>query len=169
MPKDTWTHEFSLLARTDQQTPSVELASSLRDAGLGKKKIVFPNKKASHDEFRKELEKAFPKLASQNGAFELSRSGSGGSCRPLNIIPPSKDGYAIPFLKDILSNATVIYIRPTPTDLTMEAEFNCNEAASPLAECINCHLKVPFLTMREHRKACLTDINEEKQLHPNLI
>ena len=163
VPKDTWTHEFCLVARTDQQTtPSVKLSSSLRDAGMGKKKIVFPNKKAGHEEFRKELEKAFPKLASQNGAFELFRSGSGGSCRPLNIIPPCKDGYTIPFLKDIVSNATVIYIRPTQTDLSMQAESDCDVAASPLAECTNCHSKVPFLTMREHRKGCLADVDEEK-------
>ena len=40
---------------------------SLLLAGLGKAKIVFPNKKATHEEFQELMEEKFPKLKNAGG------------------------------------------------------------------------------------------------------
>ncbi len=66
---------------------SVAESMTLKNAMLGKKKITFPNKKAVHDDFKKVLEKEYPNLTFQDGAFELMRANSGGSARPLSLYP----------------------------------------------------------------------------------
>jgi hypothetical protein len=38
---------------------------------LGRRRIVFPDKKASFDKVKSVLETEYPKLKSQDGAFEL--------------------------------------------------------------------------------------------------
>ena len=41
-PKKSWTHDFSLLFEAHQtSTPKLKLLSTLKEAGLGKKRIVF--------------------------------------------------------------------------------------------------------------------------------
>ena len=45
--KKSWTHDFCLLAESNQsRTPSLQQLSTLKEAGLGKKRIVFPDKNA---------------------------------------------------------------------------------------------------------------------------
>ena len=68
--------------------------------GLGRKKLVCPNKNANHSEFSQLLEEKFPKL--KGGGFELLRcSGGGGGLRPLVVVPPGPAGYSVPYVKDI--------------------------------------------------------------------
>ena len=50
----------------------------LRKAGLGKRKIAFPNKDADHNGLVKHLEASYPKLKSGH-SFELLKSIGGGS------------------------------------------------------------------------------------------
>ena len=47
------------------------MSQTLALAGLGKKTIVFPDKKGDHGKLRAKLEEEFPKLQSQHGTFEL--------------------------------------------------------------------------------------------------
>ena len=48
-PKETWTHNFCLLGCvSDDISPSKDEIVHLQNAGLGKRKIVFPNKNADH-------------------------------------------------------------------------------------------------------------------------
>ena len=46
-PIKSWTHDFCLLSdQISGVTPSINQLSNLKDAGLGRKRIVFPDKKA---------------------------------------------------------------------------------------------------------------------------
>ena len=77
--KETWTHEFCCVPFTFQTTtPSYEQLELLRNAGLGKKKLVFKNKDAGHDEVCKQLKMEYPQLESVGG-FILQRAKSNWS------------------------------------------------------------------------------------------
>ena len=81
--KETWTHDFCCLPSTDQtKTPSASQTEALKQAGLGKTKIVFKNKLASHSEVCNILEEHFPQLKNYVG-FTLHRAKVGGQNRPL--------------------------------------------------------------------------------------
>ena len=44
-PKESWTHDFCLLSNTEQdKTPSQGSLVALKEAELGRKRVVFPNK-----------------------------------------------------------------------------------------------------------------------------
>ena len=59
-PLETWTHDVCMLARCDESTtPSRERMEVLMKAGLGKMKLVFPNKKATTLKFLAFLMKNF--------------------------------------------------------------------------------------------------------------
>lgn len=101
-PLETWTHDICVLGRCDEShTPSRERNEVLVNAGLGKMKLVFPDKKAKHDDVEKFLVEKFPRL-NDGGGFEVLRAhGGGGGTRPLHLVPPGKDGYSLPY-KDLL-------------------------------------------------------------------
>ena len=72
--KETWTHDFSCLAsKTATIVPPRAEKISLQNAGLGRRKVVFPCR-ASAVDVLKVLEKVYPKLK-EGGGFELLRSG----------------------------------------------------------------------------------------------
>jgi len=78
----TWTHDFFLLALTDAtKSPNFHEANSLIAAGLGKKRIVFPDKNGDFNHIKQLLEQEFTELKSQNGADR------GGTSRPLFPVP----------------------------------------------------------------------------------
>lgn len=115
--RETWTHDFYVLSQCKQVfTPDKEEQYKLFNAGLGKKKLVCPNKNAGHTEFCQFLEEKFPKLKAGGGFEVLRSSGGGGGQRPLIVVPPGPDGYSIPYLKEYFSQA-VVYIRPIQIDL----------------------------------------------------
>ena len=117
--KESWTHDFCLLSGRDAQTtPNREEMEVLRRAGLGKKKIVFPNRKADHGELSSKIESEYLKLK-DGGGFELLRAIGGGSgVRPLQPIPFGSSGYSIPYLREsVCVGQAVIYIRPIQLDL----------------------------------------------------
>ena len=71
-PRKSWTHDFCLLSdQSSGVTPPINQLPNLKDAGLGRKRIVFPDKKASFVKVKSVLETEFPKLKSQDGAFEF--------------------------------------------------------------------------------------------------
>ena len=65
--------------------------------------------------FKVSLIEKFPRLRN-GGGIEVLRGGGGGGCRPLHLVPPGKDGYSQPYIKERFPQATV-YIRPLQTDL----------------------------------------------------
>jgi len=62
--KETWTHDFILLASPYQnKTPSMAESQTLVLAGLSKKRIALPDKRRDLNKLRATLEKEYPKLA----------------------------------------------------------------------------------------------------------
>ena len=152
--KDTWTHDFCVLSKSStRKTPSMLESSTLTSAGLGKKRIVF-DKNGSFDHVKETLEKNFPKLASQRGAFELLRADRGGANRPLVAIPVRQSGYSVPYLRDIVSTTATIYVIPIQSDLSTEMVTSSTTEMQVTTECVNCYEKVPIQDMRKHIDVC---------------
>ena len=104
-PLETWTHYVCPLGKCDEnKTPDRPRMEKLMEAGVGKMKLVFPNKKAGHNEFQSFLEEKFPRLI------------DGGGRRDLHLVPPGREGYTLAHVREHFSQATV-YIRPLQTDL----------------------------------------------------
>ena len=164
-PKKSWTHDFCLLAETNQsRTPSLTRLSAIKEAGLGKKRIVFPDKNAGFAKLKSVLETEYPKLKSQDGAFELMRAQGGGYSRPLCLIPIPSDGYSVPYLKEMVGTSTTIYIRPMKESLSAEKAPVSLSPDSPLTECTTCNKQVPIFALRQHSKDCgAIDINSDTE------
>ena len=79
-------------------------------------KLVFPNKKAGHDEFQSFLDETFPRLLDGGGIEVLRAVGVGGGPQDLHLVPPGREGYTLAHIRERFSQATV-YIRPLQTDL----------------------------------------------------
>ncbi len=90
-------------------------------AGLGRKKLVCPNKNASHSEFCQFLEEKFPKLKAGGGVELLCCSGGGGSQRPLVAVSPGPAGYCVPYVKEYFSQA-VVYVHLLQENLDTKEE-----------------------------------------------
>ena len=138
-PLETWTHDVCMLARCDENTtPSRERMEVLMKAGLGKMKLVFPNKTANHSEVSSFLNEKFPRLK-DGGGFEVLRAvGGGGGSRALHIIPPGKDGYSLPYIKERFSQAAV-HMRPLQSDCC-ELQACCKLRTADLMQVANCRL-----------------------------
>lgn len=147
-----------MLSETQQiTTPSLKLLSTLKEAGLGKKRIVFPNKNAEFLKLKAVLETEYPQLKLQDGAFELMRAEGGGYSRPLCLIPIPSCGYSVPYLKDMVGANTTIYIRPIKSSLSLEKSAMSVNPNSPLTECTTCKEQVSIFSLREHSKNCQND------------
>ena len=52
-PKESWTHDFCLLSNTEQdKTPSQGSLVALKEAELGRKRVVFPNLSGNFDHMK---------------------------------------------------------------------------------------------------------------------
>ena len=102
-PKETWTHDLGVLSEMNTEvTPNKEELEKLRQAGLGQRKIVFPNKNAGFKAFSKVLMEKYPKLR-DGGGFQLLRAlGGGGGVGYLELVIPGQDGYSIPYLRETM-------------------------------------------------------------------
>ena len=164
-PRKSWTHDFCLLAGSRQAiTPTLSRLSKLREAGLGRKHIVFPDKTAKFVTFKSVLETEYPKLKMQDGAFELMRAEGGGYSRPLCLIPMPSDGYSVPYLKEMVGTSTMIYIRPIKESLSLEKAIVSVSSTSPLTECTRCHKEVPIFSLRQHSEDCQVISIEEDEI-----
>ena len=153
-PRETWTRDFCLLSKTtDSKVPTFAEMNQLKEAGLGRKKVTFPDKKAGHNEVCKCLEKIYPKLESQAGAFELLKAERGGKHCPLTVIPMSPKGYTIEHMRDTVSSGTVIYVRPIQGNLPM-SKVNCSVDRSLVTQCQHCKRNVPINIIRHHMSSC---------------
>ena len=174
-PKESWTHDFCLLSSTDQdKTPSQESLVALKEAELGRKKVVFPNKNGSFEHFKDVLESAYGKLKSQDGAFELMRAESGGTSRPLKIILMPSNGYTIPYLRDVVGSNTLLYIRPMKSSLSLDKPPQLVTNESPLTECPKCCLSIPIMQLRSHSFTCSgikinDDSSDEKEFERSVF
>ena len=109
----------------------------------------------------------YPKLKSQGGAFELMRAEGGGNSRPVCLIPMPADGYSVPYLKEVMSGTTMMYIRPIKGSLSLEKAELSTSADTPLTECTNCQKQVSILNLRQHYEECkpvTIDVNEKSSI-----
>jgi hypothetical protein len=154
--KDTWTHDFLLLSSpSTDKTPSVKEANEPLSAGLGKKRITFSNKQGDFNHLKSTLEKEYPKLSTQKGAFELLRADRGGATRPLIPIPMNPSGYGIPYLKNAISAHALIYIRPIQSELSQDSpndSFGMTQVFN--SKCMNCFKDIPVQDMKNHVENC---------------
>lgn len=154
-PRKTWTHDFCLLSDpVCNVTPSISQFTKLKDAGLGKKRITFPDKKASFMKFKSILEEEYPKLKDQDGAFEIMRAQGGGNSRPLHLIPMPSEGYNIPYLREMVGTTTLLYIRPIKCAVSTEKSNVGATSASPTTECSGCQERMPISSLRQHKFEC---------------
>ena len=161
IPQPTWIHDFFFLSKTtDCRTPEQSQIDAMQKAELGRRKITFQDKRGDHVHVRETLEKYYPKLASQNGAFQLLRCLAGGSgIRDLTVIPMGVDGYPISLLKEVCKSST-IYIRPMQTNLSLDGavEDARQQGVHPRnvakARCMNCNLEVELSTFTDHAATC---------------
>ena len=152
--KDTWTKEFLvLLSPSDDKTPQVDMIRSLQAASLGKVKVVFKDKNGDFSHLKNTLEEYFPRLKSQNGAFEVLRADRGGNTRRLLSIHMPNTCYTIKYLKDAVSGSAVIYVRPIQSDLDMSA-VKKEDGVKVYTQCVNCQEDVPLVEIKEHLDVC---------------
>lgn len=116
--KETWTHEFCVVADKDQrQVPSTAMKQELREASLGQRHIVFKNKKGDFKHIQEGLFSNFPKLR-EAGGFELYRQQEG---KNFCYIKPPASGYTIPFLKCTYGiKSAILYVLPIQRSLFMD-------------------------------------------------
>ena len=139
---------------TDAKVPTFSELKELKEASLGRKRVVFPNKKAEHNEVRKCLEDAFPKLQSQAGAFEFLRAERGGKYCPLSVLPMSPKGYTIEHIKETVSAGSVIYIRPMQDNLS-KSKVPSAVDKSLVTQCKECRKNIPINLIRSHLSSCV--------------
>lgn len=154
--RETWTHDFFLLSSpTSSTSPTFHDLGMLIAAGLGKKRVVFDDKHGGFDHIKTVLEKEYPKLKSQNGAFEFLRAERGGASRPLFPIPFSANGYSLPYLRDCIGSG-MVYIRPLQSVLSTDPlqEASNSGVQSVTTMCVNCSQKVPINGIRQHIGLC---------------
>ncbi|KAL9961148.1 hypothetical protein ACROYT_G030041 [Oculina patagonica] len=174
-PKKTWTHDFCLLSNTEQdKTPSQESLLSLKESGLGRKRVVFPNKNGNFEHLKNVLETEYEKLKCQDGAFELMRAESGGTSRPLKLLLMPSDGYTIPYIRDLVGSSTLLYIRPMQSCLFLDKPPQPVTTQSPLTKCPKCSLSIPIMQLRKHCFVCSkididSDSGDEKEFERSVF
>ena len=155
--KETWTHDFFLLASPNAaKTPTLAESNALLQAGMGKKRIVFKDKQGSFAHIKETLVREFPKLKTQNGAFEFMRADRGGACCPLLPIPMQTVGYTIPFLRDAVGSE-IIYVRIIQCELSLDQDITPSTSSSEdavMTQCINCNKSIPLHSLRDHMPLC---------------
>ena len=99
--------------------PSTPQNEALKQAGLGKTKIVFKSKLASHSEVCNILEEHFPQLKN-SGEFTLHRAKVGGQNRPLFNLQVTR--FDVRSLEKAVPSSAWIYVRPLQRNLDLTAK-----------------------------------------------
>lgn len=166
----------SACSQTQNKTrpPSQESLLSLKESGLGRKRVVFPNKNGNFEHLKNVLETEYEKLKCQDGAFELMRAESGGTSRPLKLLLMPSDGYTIPYIRDLVGSSTLLYIRPMKCCLSLDKPPQPVTTHSPLTKCPKCSLSIPIMQLRKHCFVCSkididSDSGDEKEFERSVF
>ncbi|XP_074628755.1 uncharacterized protein LOC141886489 [Acropora palmata] len=135
----------------ESTTPDRARSEILFRAGLGRLRVVFPNKNASHDELQRFLEDKFPKLKAGGGFEVLRAAGGGGGQRSLIPVLPTREGYTVPHLKETLSSA-VGFFRPLQADLDESPAIE--DESGPTVKCIHCNKEFYLMEVKKHVNDC---------------
>ncbi|XP_065124068.1 uncharacterized protein [Paramisgurnus dabryanus] len=132
----------------------------LECSGLGEKRIIFPDKFCTSDEFKSTLFAEFPKLK-DGGGFELLRPHGATRTKTLQVIPCPSEGYTPHYLQDTIGiNSATVYVRPLQKDLDMEpAEPNCE--SGPPIQCIYCDETFSHAEIQDHVDKCILSAKEK--------
>eukprot|EP00794_Sanderia_malayensis_P014417 gene14417-15924_t len=106
------------------------------------------------------LESVYPKLKTQNGAYELLRAERGGKGCPLLVMPHSSTGYSIEYIRDNVSANTLIYIRPIQSKLCMSKVTNESQLNS---KCQFCEKEISISRIRAHVAICNKETSQPSQ------
>ena len=110
----SWTHTFVCLAGCNScKVPgTVWERELLREAGLGEKKILFPDSECSAEDYKQELCDSYPRLL-DSGGFELMRCCSNSR----NLEPLPHVVLQSPKATQECVGRSKVYIRPIQRDL----------------------------------------------------
>ncbi|XP_039523838.1 uncharacterized protein LOC120476763 [Pimephales promelas] len=145
--KKTYTHKFFCLSgRRDCKVPQLWEKMDLECSGLGEKKIVFPDKHCTSEEFKSTLLMEFPKLK-DGGGFELLRPYGATRTKTLQVVPCPSEGYTPHYLQDTIGiHAAIVYVRPLQKDLDM---------------CIYCEETFSHAEIQDHVDKCILSAKEK--------
>ena len=116
VPKETWTHKFSLSPCARVDAPSRKEKLELQFAGLGRKKIVFGSKDGAL-QVKTKLEEEFPKVKN-GGRFEILRTGFSPGKSLVLLRPPASVDYSVKCLRDESGlGQALAYIHPLQRSL----------------------------------------------------
>ncbi|XP_026101665.1 uncharacterized protein LOC113073000 isoform X1 [Carassius auratus] len=157
----SYTHKFFCMSsRKDDEVPSLSYKETLTAAGMGERKIVFPDKLCSASDFSAQLVHHYPKLR-DGGGYELLHIVGSTRSKVLEVLPCPKNGYSPMYLLSAeagLGKAT-IYIRPLQKDLCLEPVWgsSADENDGPMVECMYCHNSFKHSNMQDHVDICTRD------------
>ncbi|KAI7789827.1 uncharacterized protein LOC130549524 [Triplophysa rosa] len=132
----------------------------LECSGLGEKRIVFPDKYCTSDDFKSVLLKEFPKLK-EGGGFELLRPYGATRTKTLQVIPCPSEGYTPHYLQDTIGlHTATVYVRPLQKDLDRESsEPKCG--SGPPVQCIYCKETFSHAEIQDHVDKCILSAKEK--------
>eukprot|EP00794_Sanderia_malayensis_P002716 gene2716-3141_t len=83
----------------------------------------------------------------------MLRAEKGGVSQKLSVLPLSVKKFKIPYLKEIVSNNTLIYVRPMQSALPMSnVVVKTDEGIT--SKCQRCSDVIPLSSLREHMNKC---------------
>ncbi|MEQ2223427.1 hypothetical protein ILYODFUR_036672 [Ilyodon furcidens] len=171
--KTTYTHAFFCLAkRKDSDIPTPAAKTTLERAGLGERKITFPDKYCGASDFSDHLQLNFPQLK-YCGGFQLLRSRGSTRSKVLEIIPCPQNGYTPEGLcsKELGVGAAVIYIRPLQKYIDMQDPPSLTltpQTTGPLVECVYCAEIFSFSEIQGHNDCCEKKNNSDSTAEETL-
>lgn len=117
---------------------------------MGEKRIIFPDKFCTSDEFKSTLFAEFPKLK-DGGGFELLRPHGATRTKTLQVIPCPSEGYTPHYLQDTIGiNSATVY---------EPAEPNCE--SGPPIQCIYCDETFSHAEIQDHVDKCILSAKEK--------
>uniref|UniRef100_A0A8C1P360 HECT domain-containing protein n=1 Tax=Cyprinus carpio TaxID=7962 RepID=A0A8C1P360_CYPCA len=153
----SYTHRFFCLSkRKECEVPSPSVKNKLERSGIGEKRITFPDKYCTPQDFSDHLFQHFP-ILKECGGFQLLRSRGSTRSKILETIPCPDDGYCPEYLlsESVMIGQAVIYIRPLQKDIDVQnLESDQPVSTGPLTECLYCNKKYSLSEIQDHVDVC---------------
>ncbi|KAJ8348571.1 hypothetical protein SKAU_G00271600 [Synaphobranchus kaupii] len=126
----------------------------LTSASLGMKRIHFPDKAGTAQEFVAHLLKHFPKLE-EGGGFELLRSRGMTRSKDLEVIPCPDGGYTPLYrITEAGIGSATIYVRPLQANLSMDTTTSHTSPGGPTVQCLYCNQLMKQSPIPAHVDVC---------------
>ncbi|XP_065109922.1 uncharacterized protein [Paramisgurnus dabryanus] len=153
----SYTHRFFCLSkRKEFEVPTPSVKNKLEKAGLGERRITFPDKYCTPQEFSEHLIQHFHCLK-ECGGFQLLRSKGTTRSKTLETIPCPDGGYSPEYLlsESVMIGQALIYIRPLQKDIDLQVlEDEQPTCSGPLTECLYCSEMYSLSEIQDHIDVC---------------